>query len=528
MSIERQILIEKIRRIDNPEAIRQFFTLLKELIEVVNMPSESPKIAFTVTSNESKITAYINSYRALQISGRKDKVSFTLIFKQDVLQENTLLNRNIRFDKENNASKYVLGHISFDNQYLIKNETVTRKWTECLADLEATGTSSQHRKAHNLVVFEIAENEALREEMFREAFNAKQKYTEHTNAIVAAEPVIEYVSRPAIPLNFILYGPPGTGKTFEAQRLCQNVEHQFITFHQSYSYEEFVEGIRPETVGGQVRYYIKKGIFYEASITALRLAGYGDFEECLNDNFENRKERLEKAPPFLLVIDEINRANISKVLGELITLIEPSKRLGASDELLLTLPYSQSRFGVPSNLYIVGTMNSADRSIALLDTALRRRFRFQEYQPNYQQLNDKNIGGTNLGQLLRTINERIVFLLDREHSIGHSYLLTVNTFQELCEVFLAQIIPLLQEYFYQDWAKIQLVLGDNQNRGKPSEYKLIQIRIAYTPAREKLLFGEDLDSFQPLIVYQINPLLVEKQFEEIPKDIFQCIYDQKA
>jgi 5-methylcytosine-specific restriction enzyme B len=528
MNIERQILIDKIRRINNPEAIRQFFTLLKELVEVVNMPSESPKIAFTVSSKESKITAYINNYRALQVSGNKGKLYFTLIFKKDAPQRNPVISKNIKIDKEEYASKYVLGHISFENKYLITNQTILQAWTECLTELETTATSSQHRKVHNPVVFEMAENESFREEIFREAFKAKQKYGEADSPNLVSETATEYITQPNIPLNLILFGPPGTGKTFEVQQLCKSFEHRFITFHQSYSYEEFVEGIRPETVGGQVRYAIKKGIFYEACLAAVRSAGYSDLENCLNDSPENRKQKLDHATPFLLVIDEINRANISKVLGELITLIEPSKRLGATDELFLTLPYSQSRFGVPSNLYIVGTMNSADRSIALLDTALRRRFRFEEYQPDYKLLNDRTIDGTNLGQLLQTINERIVFLFDKDHVIGHAYLLTVSTFDELCEVFLGQIIPLLQEYFYMDWAKIQLVLGDNTNWHKPSDYQLIQVQIDYTAVREKQLFGENLDRYEAIKTYQINSILAHKRFYELPSDIFRRIYDQKA
>jgi 5-methylcytosine-specific restriction protein B len=173
-------------------------------------------------------------------------------------------------------------------------------------------------------------------------------------------------------------------------------------------------------------------------------------------------------------------------------------------------------------------MNSADRSIALLDTALRRRFRFEEHQPDYQLLNDRTIGGANLGQLLRTINERITFLLDRDHAIGHAYLLTVSAFDELCEVFLGQIIPLLQEYFYMDWAKIQLVLGDNQSWQKPSDYQLIQVQTDYTAAREKQLFGENLDRYEAVKTYQINPILTQKRFNELPSDIFQRIYEQKA
>jgi len=131
-----------------------------------------------------------------------------------------------------------------------------------------------------------------------------------------------------------------------------------------------------------------------------------------------------------------------------------------------------------------------------------------------------------LAQLLRVINERIEFLYDREHGIGHAYLLGVDTFEALCQVFKNQIIPLLQEYFYDDWRKIQLVLGDTERWNKPTDAKLIQIKKQYTPSLERELFGEDLANNETVVTYQINPLLVEKQFDLLPKNFFRLIYER--
>ena len=176
----------------------------------------------------------------------------------------------------------------------------------------------------------------------------------------------------------------------------------------------------------------------------------------------------ENKDPYVFIIDEINRGNISKIFGELITLIETTKRAGKEECISTKLPYSKEEFTVPDNVYIIGTMNTADRSIALMDTALRRRFKFEEMLPDYHLLEDIFVEdkGTkvNIGAMLKVINERIEYIYDREHTIGHAVFLELkenNNIDKLENIFKKSVIPLLQEYFYEDYEKIRLILGDN-------------------------------------------------------------------
>lgn len=273
---------------------------------------------------------------------------------------------------------------------------------------------------------------------------------------------------------------------------------KFITFHQSYGYEEFVEGIKPifddENEDGDITYEISKGIFYQCCENALLLSDYKgklrDFCDLPKD--ERQKFFNENTPKYAIFIDEINRGNISKIFGELITLIEPSKRLGADDEIMVELPYSKEKFGVPSNLYIIGTMNTADRSIALMDTALRRRFEFVEMMPEYSDL--KEVADIDIGKMLKTINERIEYLYDRDHTIGHAYFINVSDLKTLANVFKNKILPLLQEYFYDDWEKIRLVLGDSQfiKEKKPAN-ALFKSGTDYI--NDKILYEIDKEAF---------------------------------
>lgn len=190
---------------------------------------------------------------------------------------------------------------------------------------------------------------------------------------------------------------------------------------------------------------------YELQTGVLRLDSLRDLLSGRDTNPKNH----------VLIIDEINRGNISKILGELITLLEVDKRLGQENELKTVLPYSGEEFGVPSNLYIIGTMNTADRSIAFMDVALRRRFEFHEMMPNIQLVRQMVgvVGGVDVSALLDSINLRIESLYDRDHQIGHACFLGVKTLADLRNVFLNRVIPLLQEYFYDDWSKLCAVLG---------------------------------------------------------------------
>ncbi len=379
-----------------------------------------------------------------------------------------------------------------------------------------------------------------------------------------------------LPLNTILYGPPGTGKTFatlieavrraepsfvatgssDAEKRVSYRERyhalkaegriQFITFHQSLSYEDFIEGIKPVEPSENdqfLQYAIQDGIFKKMCLSAKTPNQVG-FEEAyqkltnLLEDSENKpfklntpkgaefavslntkgnlrlhtgptlngqgvltRENFQKqingeehfkvwqgyylgvlkyfkesygfdytsnkqtAPKnYVLIIDEINRGNVSQIFGELITLIEEDKRAGKAEALEVVLPYSRDKFGVPSNLYIIGTMNTADRSVEALDTALRRRFSFKEMPPQEKLLSDAKLPiGVKVyyfKEILETINSRMEVLAGRDHRIGHSYFMGISDWKKYLHVFTDKIIPLLQEYFYGDYSRICMVLGE--------------------------------------------------------------------
>ena len=305
-------------------------------------------------------------------------------------------------------------------------------------------------------------------------------------------------------LNRIYYGPPGTGKTYALSRLLEidygkggSDRFTFVTFHQSYGYEEFVEGLRPilgkKADTGQVRYEIRDGAFKELCDRARR----------------------DPDHRYAMVIDEINRGNISKIFGELITLAEADKRENASNALTVTLPYSGDKFSVPANVDIIGTMNTADRSLALLDTALRRRFEFVAVMPDTRDAPGAPLAGLrvttgeheiDIPRMLEAINRRIEALYDRDHCIGHAYFMAVHDAEDgmkvLERVFRRHVLPLLEEYFFEDWRKIRLVLADNR---KPEPARFILEDIALEGDLHDL-FGDDHglenDAASPLYTVQ--------------------------
>lgn len=359
------------------------------------------------------------------------------------------------------------------------------------------GNGRSPTKPNNPAVVEMSEN-------FRSLISSSEQRNAANNIVNAQE--IKMISNSS--LNTIFYGPPGTGKTYKTAKIAVDIcegkgdlprkqlmvryeelgkegRIHFVSFHQSYGYEDFMEGLRPElNHDGQVSYRVRPGIFRDACDAA--------------------RSSSEK---HVLIIDEINRANISKVFGELITLLESDKREGEINAITVKLPYSGDFFSVPSNLYVIGTMNTADRSIALLDTALRRRFEFEELQPDCNILQDNQVEDIDLCSMLKAMNDRIEYLYDRDHTIGHAYFIGVKTLDDLDAVFRRKVIPLLQEYFYENWSKVRSVLNE-----KDKEYDFIVVDGRLPKGLDILTDGYDSKSR-----YRLNLV-------PFPKDAYKRIY----
>ena len=226
-----------------------------------------------------------------------------------------------------------------------------------------------------------------------------------------------------------------------------------------------------------------------------------DVMEIIEKYSKNTIEVEEKKKNHVFIIDEINRGNISKIFGELITLIEPTKRIGQTEGQKVRLPYSQKLFGVPNNVYLIGTMNTADRSIATIDTALRRRFNFKEMLPDEEVLDGIYVEYVSIKDIFIKMNKRITVLFDREHTLGHAYFLPLKgapTIETLADIFENSIIPLLQEYFYEDYEKIRMVLGDNQKDSEDKQF----ITIEENDYND--LFGDTDYDFDEMSTYKIN------------------------
>ena len=343
-------------------------------------------------------------------------------------------------------------------------EKASKVWTDYCTAITEIKNRFENKELYELYYQAVCEVESER------CKNGKDKNKSDENE---SSELDENINNLDFPLNQILYGPAGTGKTYvtiskalqivvpewwseDLERSRSTIVEQykvlvdegkisFVTFHQSYGYEDFIEGIKVKRVEGQLNYDVESGVFKNIC------------ERAKNNPNEN----------YVLIIDEINRGNVSKIFGELITLIEESKREGKSEELEgleVTLPYSNEPFSVPNNLYIIGTMNSSDRSLTSVDIALRRRFEFIEMMPKPDVLSGIDIEGVSVQYILETMNKRIKVLLDRDHCIGHAYftpLIEEPSLELLMTIFEKRIIPLLQEYFFDDWTKINLVLGEN-------------------------------------------------------------------
>lgn len=448
-----------------------------------------------------------------------------------------------------------------------------------LTNVDIKDRNFSMQKAYSQLIREMKD-----EDLFSYTFALTQKYLEahpkekkDTQMINDNADSSNMTNQALQSLNRILFGAAGTGKTYNtinhALSIIQGVDIadldsdrqvlkkefdqlkdqgriKFVTFHQSFSYEDFVEGIRAETETdkqGNLKYQVKPGVFKEIcedaeveavsrknkeqvpqedsinflieDLIAQAKAGELTFStkrgaeirvtsnvagtlfaststgSCITLSIRHIRNYLKdqsdiivdhksyewaiaqalqskvkyestgrEIKPYILIIDEINRGNISRIFGELITLIEDSKRKGATEELSVTLPYSKEEFSVPQNLYIIGTMNSSDRSLTGLDIALRRRFTFIEMPPKPELLNHIIIEGLQVEKLLTVMNQRIEVLLDRDHCIGHANFMSLKSdskLDELAQIFKQKIIPQLQEYFFDDWAKINLVLFNN-------------------------------------------------------------------
>ena len=552
----------------NKHQLEEYYSFLDLIIERFGLQEGDKRLVFNV-NNEGQIVFTIGQ-RYVWNTGVNEKSC-----KFEVISEKPISNKSSDFDGKPTAFWNKFNNIS---DVLNQQQTIFSAIEKELNRTQISGFLKYNKEELEKMAFDAdfrkevldqSENQINIDELIKN-INELMSNTDQT---------------PATPLNQILFGAPGTGKTYhtkemaveiikkngkvsieeiinrktdETRRKEINKEYEelieagqivFTTFHQSLSYEDFIEGIKPRTIGGNVTYEVKDGIFKQLCSRADKIS---DFDRGWNDliaeaknnpnllldthNGEkiyvtkitdngnlkikhkggdsgteysisrSRAKKLQKEFPDLsdvegiskafrsvisgcyytsywavlnyinnkikeknkdidyeepkthvLIIDEINRGNVSAIFGELITLLEEDKRKGNPEHTEVKLPYSGDNFSVPNNVYIIGTMNTADRSVEALDTALRRRFSFVEMQPKPDILSE--VGDVKLKELLETINKRIEVLIDKDHQIGHSYFIGIQNIVDLQRTFKDKIIPLLEEYFYGDFGKIGLVLG---------------------------------------------------------------------
>ncbi|MBB1542043.1 MAG: AAA family ATPase [Flavobacteriaceae bacterium] len=548
----------------NKQQLEEYYSFLDLIIERFGLQEDDERLVFNV-NNEGQIVFTIGQ-RYVWITGTNKED-----FKFEVISEKPISNKYSDFDGKPTAFWNGFSNIS---EVLKHQQTI---FNAIEKELNRTQKSSYSK--HN------------KEELEKMAFDAdfrKEVLDQLKTITITDKPMKNTDKTLAVPLNQILFGAPGTGKTYHTKKMAVeiingkkaqdrsreeiNKEYEelieagqivFTTFHQSLSYEDFIEGIKPETIDGNVTYEVKDGIFKQLCSRAIEQKPKNsdieiyDFDKGWNDliaeveqnllsdsmlllpiltqdkgvyvteitdngnlkikpknsrldidyivsynrtkklqgvfsdlsvvknidkefrsviggsnssaywavlNYinnkikENNKEiDFEETKNHVLIIDEINRGNVSAIFGELITLLEEDKRKGNPEHTEAKLPYSGNNFSVPNNVYIIGTMNTADRSVEALDTALRRRFSFVEMQPDPNKLSE--VENVDLSKLLETINKRIEVLIDKDHQIGHSYFIGIEDLDGLRRTFKDKIIPLLEEYFYGDFGKIGLVLG---------------------------------------------------------------------
>ena len=598
----------------NKQQLEEYYGFLDLIIERFGLQAEDKRLVFNL-SNKNQIVFTIGQRYIWNIEPCENASKFYTI------SEEPISNKYLDFDGKPTAFWNGFSNIS----EVLKHQQSIFNAIE--KELNRTQISGFLR--HN------------KEELEKMAFDAdfrKEVLDQLKTITITDEPMKNTDKTLAIPLNKILFGAPGTGKTYHTKKMAVEIingkkerireeinkkyeelieagQIVFTTFHQSLSYEDFIEGIKPETIDGNVTYEVKDGIFKQLCSRAIEQKTKNsdieiyDFDKGWNDliaeaeqnllsdsmlllpvltqdkgvyvteitdngnlkikpknsrldidyivsynrakklqgvfsdlsvvknidkefrsviggsnstaywavlNYINNKIKennriipdYEEPKTHVLIIDEINRGNVSAIFGELITLLEEDKRKGNPEHTEVVLPYSGKKFSVPNNVYIIGTMNTADRSVEALDTALRRRFSFVEMQPDPKILSDEKYKDVDLSKLLETINQRIELLIDKDHQIGHSYFIGIEDIDGLRRTFKDKIIPLLEEYFYGDFGKIGLVLG--------GEFiKLAENQVAFPKN-----FEYEKDFLEDKKIYHITP---SKDWDE---KAFRSIYGE--